>query len=92
MVRLSSSIIAPIKAWYSRLAEEQKRFVSKKTAIPHSMQVEALKKKIIPIFEEEKISPTILTEEVSKIKGIMEAARDSRYTSPLTSALWQTPL
>ncbi|MFC1755072.1 type II secretion system F family protein [Thermoproteota archaeon] len=76
-IRISSSIIAPIKAWYRRLAEEEKRIISHKTKVPHSMQVEALKKKIVPVFEEEKVSSTLLTEEVDKIKGIM--AEKKRY-------------
>jgi len=62
-------LIAPIKAWYRRLAEEEKKILGKKTHVPHSMQMEALKKKIVPVFEEEKIAPTLLTEEVEKIKG-----------------------
>jgi len=81
-VRIASSIIAPIRAWYRRLAEEERRFVAKKTMVPHSMQVEALRKKIIPIFEEEKISPTLLTEEVDKIKGIMEGKKRFEVYQP----------
>ncbi|MBU0535576.1 MAG: type II secretion system F family protein [Nanoarchaeota archaeon] len=81
-VMISTSIFAPIKAWYRRLAEEEKIFISKKTQAPRSLQVEALKKKIVPLFEEEKVSSTLLTEEVDKIKGIMEQKKSFEIYQP----------
>jgi pilus assembly protein TadC len=80
--KVAFSLFAPIKAWYRRREEEQKKFMSKETKVPHSMQAEALKKKIIPIFDEEKVSSTLLTEEVEKIKGIMESGKKFKVYQP----------
>ncbi len=81
-VRIASSIIAPIKAWYRRLSEEERKFVADKTEIPSAMQASALRKKIVPEFEEEKVSKTMLTEEVEKIKGIMKEKKRFQIYQP----------
>ncbi|MCX6707861.1 MAG: hypothetical protein NT001_07050, partial [Candidatus Woesearchaeota archaeon] len=43
--KVTFSVFAPLRAWYHTREEDQKRFMSKETRVPHSMQVEALKKK-----------------------------------------------
>ncbi|MBD3313401.1 hypothetical protein GF345_03080 [Candidatus Woesearchaeota archaeon] len=80
--KIGSSIWSPIKAWYRRLSEEEKKFISKKTHVPHSLHVEALKDKIVPAFEQEKIPSGMLSEEVDRIKGIMEQKKKFEVYQP----------
>ncbi|MCX8147199.1 MAG: type II secretion system F family protein [Candidatus Woesearchaeota archaeon] len=75
-------LFSPIREWYRRRAEEEKRFMAPKTKIPPSLQLKKLQREISPLFEEEKITPTLLTEEVTRIRKIISEKRKFKIYEP----------
>ena len=73
--------IEGIRRWYSAREKEQKRFISKDASIPHSMQVEGLKKKMKE-FEIEEVAETTAKKEIKSMRDLLERGKAFKIYEP----------
>ena len=71
-----------IKRWYAQQVKEQKKFLSPKSSIPHSMQAEGLKHKILEAAEESEPKSARLKEEVLNMRALLEKQKAFKIYEP----------